>query len=29
MMVDIDSDGKKDLVFGNEKTGQMNCGVIL
>ncbi|MEP6737575.1 MAG: VCBS repeat-containing protein [Chryseolinea sp.] len=24
MMVDIDSDGKKDLVFGNEKTGQMN-----
>ena len=24
MMVDIDNDGKKDLVFGNEKTGQMN-----
>jgi hypothetical protein len=24
MMVDIDSDGKQDLVFGNEKTGQMN-----
>lgn len=24
MMVDIDSDGRKDLVFGNEKTGQMN-----
>jgi len=24
MMVDIDSDGKNDLVFGNEKTGQMN-----
>lgn len=24
MMVDVDSDGKKDLVFGNEKTGQMN-----
>jgi hypothetical protein len=23
MCVDIDSDGKKDLVFGNEKTGQM------
>lgn len=23
MMVDIDSDGKKDLVFGNEKLGQM------
>jgi hypothetical protein len=23
MAVDIDSDGKKDLVFGNEKTGQM------
>lgn len=24
MMVDINSDGKSDLVFGNEKTGQMN-----
>jgi hypothetical protein len=24
MMVDIDSNGKQDLVFGNEKTGQMN-----
>lgn len=24
MMVDIDSDGKDDLVFGNEKSGQMN-----
>lgn len=24
MMADIDSDGKQDLVFGNEKTGQMN-----
>lgn len=24
MMVDIDSDGRQDLVFGNEKTGQMN-----
>ena len=24
MMVDINSDGKQDLVFGNEKTGQMN-----
>jgi hypothetical protein len=23
MVVDVDSDGKKDLVFGNEKTGQM------
>jgi hypothetical protein len=24
MMVDIDGNGKNDLVFGNEKTGQMN-----
>lgn len=24
MMADIDGDGKQDLVFGNEKTGQMN-----
>jgi hypothetical protein len=24
MMVDIDGNGKSDLVFGNEKTGQMN-----
>ncbi|MEJ0030469.1 MAG: VCBS repeat-containing protein [Bacteroidota bacterium] len=24
MMVDINSDGKQDLVFGNEKSGQMN-----
>jgi hypothetical protein len=24
MMADVDSDGKQDLVFGNEKTGQMN-----
>jgi len=24
MMVDIDGNGKQDLVFGNEKTGQMN-----
>lgn len=24
MMVDIDNNGKQDLVFGNEKTGQMN-----
>lgn len=24
MAVDVDNDGKQDLVFGNEKTGQMN-----